>query len=109
MLNESRSARRARLIEQYGEPETVDRAETIHLFGLREVIHPRDTAAFRYATMEAARAYAQVNRLHHGHKVHGPIMTDNGPVALLDLRESIRSMGGSSTDPTFPDDPPKVS
>lgn len=94
---------------RYGTPDRLTSAEVHQLLrrqGLRDRLHPYDCCAFRYPSLEAAQAFADLNRASHGHDVHGPYETTGGIVSLLDLTTSMRAVDAQwePTDPALPDD-----
>lgn len=95
------------LVARYGQPVAIDAAGLLRAMGLRTEIHPRDACAIRYATLEAATAFATANRECYGHTVHGPIETEVGSVAVIDFRHAILNHGREPTDPALPDKIPQ--
>lgn len=92
------------LIKRYGQPVRLDTAGVLRAMGLRRELHPRDAFACRYGSMEAARAFAAVNRERNGLTVHGPILTEVGPISVVDFRAALERSGSKPTDPALPDD-----
>ena len=73
-------ARREKLWAQWGKPESVDATHAAELLGLPYQI---DMLAFRYASLEAARAYAASNLEHHGHLSLGIAETPEGVIGII--------------------------
>jgi hypothetical protein len=94
----------AALIRRYGQPEMLNTAATLRALGLRDKFHPRDVAAIRYTSVEAANAFAKANREAHDLDVLGPFETPAGPVNILDFRRNYTAGGKPVTDPLLPDD-----
>jgi hypothetical protein len=49
---------------------------------------PENLAAFEYPSMEAALAYEQANRVHHGHRSYA-VKNDEGVFGVVDYSKSI--------------------
>lgn len=92
------------LYRRYGRPERYSTALALRLFGLRGQIHPLDAYAWRYASVEAAEVFAARSRRYLIHTVHGPLITEVGPINLLDLRPWLIQHGAEPRDPVLPDD-----
>jgi hypothetical protein len=86
-----------------------DPAIALRLAGKRGEVHPLDIAAFVYPSMEKAERAADANRKLHRHYVLGPIVTEIGPVNIIDFRPAfarIHADAGTEyrpTDPNLPD------
>jgi hypothetical protein len=87
-----------------------DPAIALRLVGKRGEVHPNDIAAFVYPSMEKAERAADANRKLHRHYVLGPIVTEVGPVNIIDLRPAFDRQHRAQmkeyrpTDPNLPDD-----
>lgn len=92
------------LVARYGRPVAIDTAGTLRAMGLRGKLHPKDAVACRYASLAAATAFAEADREHYGHEVIGPVETEIGPIAVVDLRSVILRLDGEPTDPGVPDE-----
>ena len=98
-------AQRDVLYERYGMPVRLSAAGTVlRLMGRRDDIHPRDVVASLYPSVEAAEAFAALNREHFGHDVIGPVAVPAGAVAVVDMRRTLAALQKQPTDPALPDD-----
>lgn len=85
-------AERARLRLVFGQPERITDEVVVrgllNLAARSDLGSGRKVAVFRYASREAAEAYARHNRDRYGLRVVGPLDTVAGPVNVLDLGPS---------------------
>lgn len=96
---------RGDLYQRYGRPMPLSRCGTaLRIMNRRDDIHPRDAIAVLYPSMDAAEAFAALNRDHFGHDVIGPLPVPAGALAVVDLRQQLTDLGGEPTDPALPDD-----
>jgi hypothetical protein len=79
-------ARRARLIAQYGKPETTDTVAALKLVPGGIGVDPHDAMAFLYGSREAAEAFAASNLEHQGFPSLGIIKTERGWIGVIDMR-----------------------
>jgi hypothetical protein len=88
--------RHAALCARWGRPEAVDRAEALRLLGIPWTgAVPDDVIAFRYASAEAAKAFAASNLEHNGYRSLGIKVTDDGVIGVthVPLRQQSRKRG----------------
>jgi hypothetical protein len=73
---------------EYGKPEPVDPRWVLAALN-RPDVDPAAVVAFRYSSVEAARAFAEANACHYGHATLGPAVTNLGVVdaVVLNLAE----------------------
>ena len=96
--------RRARLIEQHGQPARFHGGAALLLLGRRDQVHPRDVIASLYRDQAAADAWAASNWDHFRHPTLGTALVEGaGVVGVLDLRPMLMEHGCESTDPARPD------
>jgi hypothetical protein len=100
----SHEERRARLIEEHGQPRRHDAGGALRLLGCRAAVHPRDVIASAYQDQAAAAAWAESNLAHYGHPSLGAVTVEGvGVVGVLDLRPALAAHGVPPTDPARPD------
>lgn|ERR1700722_6503270 len=96
-----RKARQARLIEQYGMPETIAAADALALARAALVplleadpgVTADDIHASIYRDSDAARAWLESNLAHHGHPTLARVpLPDGRVVGILDLRPVLERM-----------------
>lgn len=97
------------LRNRYGTPGrlgAIDTGDLLRRHGLREQLHPRDCAAFRYPTQDAAEAFAAANRLMDSNTVHGPYRHNGRIESVIDFRAQLADLDPPcpATDPALPDD-----
>lgn len=77
--------RHAALCERWGRPEQVDRAEALRLLGITEITSLDDVVAFRYASREAAEAFAASNLENKGYRSLGIRETSDGVIGVTHI------------------------
>ncbi len=88
MADETTALTREELRARYGTMERADTAVVLALLG-RSDIDPARAFAFRYPSVEACRAFALANLLHHGHDSLGPFENDLGVFGVVLLAPEI--------------------
>lgn len=92
---EDHDARRARLIEQHGEPEHISASDALALARTALVpvevgVTADDIWASIYRDDAAAAAWLESNRVHHGHPALAKVpLPDGRVVGILDLRPEL--------------------
>ena len=85
------AARHEELISKWGKPESVNTAEALQALGLMEEaragnLDPGLLVAYRYSSLEAAKAFDASNVEHWGHKPIGNVVTENGVIGVTQMR-----------------------
>ncbi len=86
----------AELRAKYGKPPAVDSDEALRRLGPHESIHPRDAFAYLHPSQEAADAFTAANLEHYGHRCLGSYVTEEGVVAVYDVRPALARMTGAA-------------
>jgi sarcosine oxidase delta subunit len=73
--------RHAALCARWGRPQRADAAEALRLLGVSDV-SPDDVTAFRYASADAAEAFAASNLENYGYRSLGIKVADDGVIGV---------------------------
>jgi len=82
------------LCARWGKPETADAGQALRLIGCRGV-HPDEVHASRYASREAAEAFAASNLEHLASPSLGIVQDGDSWLGVTDLRPQLAALGGA--------------